>query len=535
MDPTLTKQEFARQFDVNIHRQQADQGMNGLLPVAPSTEYTRRVWWQNLLDTYAENNEQALGSIMGDLQFLLSNSSYWLFFFNKDAFFQTLRDPQERLTIQPALVMAAIALATLMKSSQIELGRDGRDRALFWRNNAQAALEIACGVPQELDYTLAEAALILALFESSAHPEHSTERANSALQLMDRIIVTLSLQLGDIADPDATNFAERSVPSVIIDHYTTPKRCCCFNVPLGAHEFSFAYNAPWDPDWTPEERRKEECRRICWSALTLIANHTALCAAFHLEPLELELAEPAKYALLFPGEAYERSAPHQIPGQSPKESIWALYCRSMLLWNSCMRQRDTTWTSNERAKFAIEAWAETQAVQDALDMHQCNSDTALMYVCREYLYNTRMTITYEFRSRLADQDGAGAPQLFNRRQAKEWLYYQGQVAKRVKNSVMHLGETPGHLLSRRPFQVSWFSSQVAICLALWTYDRGLMDALDLAKTFLIPLDALCILWPCEGQRARRDELRQQLEAACAAAGIQPPLHAEVSLPPILRV
>lgn len=51
-----------------------------------------------------------------------------------------------------------------------------------------------------------------------------------------------------------------------------------------------------------------------------------------------------------------------------------------------MRQRDTTWTTDERAKFAIEAWAETQAVQDALDMHQCNSDTALMYVCREYLY-----------------------------------------------------------------------------------------------------------------------------------------------------
>ena len=64
---------------------------------------------------------------------------------------------------------------------------------------------------------------------------------------------------------------------------------------------------------------------------------------------------------------------------------------------------------------------------------------------------------------------------------------------------MRLGETPGHLLSRRPFQVSWFSSQVAICLALWGYDRSLMQALELAKTFLIPLDALCILWPCEGE------------------------------------
>lgn len=78
------------------------------------------------------------------------------------------------------------------------------------------------------------------------------------------------------------------------------------------------------------------------------------------------------------------------------------------------------------------------------------------------------------------------------------VYYQDQVAKRVKKSVMYLEEEPGRLLSRRPFQVSWFSSQVAICLALWSYDHTLMQALELAKTFLIPLDALCILWPCEG-------------------------------------
>ncbi|KAH8107663.1 hypothetical protein BXZ70DRAFT_1013538 [Cristinia sonorae] len=531
MDPALNHADYAHA--ITIHHQPVDQETRGLLPGVPSTQHSRSIWWGNLLHALSDNDdhEQALNFLRQELEFLLTFSSYWLFFFNKEALFRTLSDPHERLTIQPALIMASLALASLMKSSQIELGSAGRNRALFWRNSAQAALEVACKV-EEIDYTLAEAALILAVFESSAHPEHSTQRTNDALTLMDRIIVNLSLQLGDITDPDATNFEENAVPSVIIDHYTTPKRCCCFNVPL-PQEFSFAYNPPWDPHWNADEMRKEECRRICWSALTLIATHTAQCAAFHQEPLALQLADPSKFALLFPGEAYERAASHQIPGQSPKESIWALYCRSMLLWNSCIRQQDLGWSTQERATFAIEAWAETQAVQDALDMHICNSDTALMYVCREFLYNTRMTITSELR-RLADVESAGAPRMFSRRHAQEWLYYQDQVAKRVKESVMRLGDTPGHLLSRRPFQVSWFSSQVAICLALWNYDRGLMQALELAKTFLIPLDALCILWPCEGQRARRDELRLQLEDACNAAGIQCPLHAEVSMPPILR-
>lgn len=90
--------------------------------------------------------------------------------------------------------------------------------------------------------------------------------------------------------------------------------------------------------------------------------------------------------VLFPGEAYERQAHRQIPGQSPKDSVWALYCRSMLLWTSCVRRRDTSWSTEERANFAIQAWTETRIVQDALDMHTCNLDTAIMYLSREYLY-----------------------------------------------------------------------------------------------------------------------------------------------------
>ena len=77
---------------------------------------------------------------------------------------------------------------------------------------------------------------------------------------------------------------------------------------------------------------------------------------------------------------------HRIPGQSPKDSVWALYCRSMLLWISAIRPRDNSWTNDERSDFAINAWTETRLVEDALNMHKCNLDTAVMYLSREYIY-----------------------------------------------------------------------------------------------------------------------------------------------------
>jgi hypothetical protein len=80
------------------------------------------------------------------------------------------------------------------------------------------------------------------------------------------------------------------------------------------------------------------------------------------------------------------SSYHSSQQLSAKESVWALYCRSMLLWNFCTRLRKDTCPESEKAEFALEAWVETQAIQDSLDMHVCNLNTALMYMAREYIY-----------------------------------------------------------------------------------------------------------------------------------------------------
>lgn len=162
----------------------------------------------------------------------------------------------------------------------------------------------------------------------------------------------------------------------------------------------------WDPNWSIEEIQREETRRLCWAALSLAAAHTAHCAAFHREPLDLFLSRPEnvrrftiildslvtnrylrliQYALLFPGEKNAPADENGGPNYSPKQSIWALYCRSMLLWNSCLRLRKSA-SDTEKAEFAMNAWLEAQEIADALDAHSCSTESHLIYMTREHLF-----------------------------------------------------------------------------------------------------------------------------------------------------
>ena len=63
--------------------------------------------------------------------------------------------------MQPSLVFAGLALSTLMRSSEMELGTAGRTRAAWLRDQAQASLEASWNA-QWIDMTLAKAALVRA-------------------------------------------------------------------------------------------------------------------------------------------------------------------------------------------------------------------------------------------------------------------------------------------------------------------------------------------------------------------------------------
>lgn len=211
----------------------------------------------------------------------------------------------------------------------------------------------------------------------------------------------------------------------------------------------------------------------------------------------------------------DRASPtyRSVDSHSPKESVWALYCRSMLLWNYSNRLCDQSESPSEtNAELAQESWSESQAIQDSLEMHICNLDTALIYMTREYIYkfvplsftsyllytdehSTRINLTQVFRRsvpayneyvtrkpyRLVDslQGLTTRSRILNRRQAQDWreyavtnalwslllesiVYYQDQVIKRVKIGIREITDPRGHQLTRRPFQATWFSNQLSM-------------------------------------------------------------------------
>ncbi|KAH9020844.1 hypothetical protein EDB85DRAFT_1895962 [Lactarius pseudohatsudake] len=513
----------------------------------PIVNYARNSWWDELLDAYAPTREQAFKDISNDLKVLSTSSGHWLTFFNVDWFLPNLMDSRIRAHMQPALVYAYLAMAKFVRSSEIELGVCGRLQALKLRDVAKTHLQESWN-KQWIDLGLAEAAMVLALFETSAHPQHNDASADAALLLLDEIIQTLQLTVLDARDHDTLDHST-GVPTVAHGH--TLKRCECTAAPAD-NTSSWSFQPAWDPLWSADEVRAEETRRLCWSALVLVANHTVARAAEQREPLCLFLIESSNFQLLFPGEYHQRGEYGPAAAQSGKDSVWALYCRSMLLWNCTVRFWDERLSTEDRTRVACAAFVETRVVEEALDAHVCNIDTALIYMCREFISNTRLEVTYLTQRLLLDLDVRAKP-VWNRRLAEEWLFYQEQVAKRVKNSLLltrhgagdrvstapvnTTSPTAAHIFLRRPFEIGWFTNQVETCLALWEGDRDLLHALELAKTFLAPTEVLNALWPCAAFHARGKALRVQLSQACANSGIPPPppsraLHLLPSLAPL---
>ncbi|KAF4567153.1 hypothetical protein EYR40_006147 [Pleurotus pulmonarius] len=530
---------YPRTIDVNILGSSSGSHQKFPAPSSPTVEYDQRVWWETFTRTYS------LQEISDDLTYLFKDTGHWLSFLNLDFFTSSLFNPEDRLHIQPSFILAGLALAVLMKSSELEGGSNGRGRALWFRNAAQEALNKAWR-SEWIDAQLAEAAFMLSLFEMSVHPQYDPDRVVNSLVFLDNIIRHVSLTSVDAHDPDVAIFPTRTVPMIpqdlSNDSLVPPHERKCSCIPTDAAHppdaFStWAYPLPWDSSWTEVQVRDEECRRLCWSALSLVSTYTSQCAAFNRDPPNLFLTDPSNYAILFPGEVMDRMSPayRSSDSPSPKESVWALYCRSMLLWTFCNRIRVEGCSDEDKAEYASEAWSETQAIQDSIDMHNCNLDTGLMYMTKEYLQNTRMMVTQSLRSLQGLDSGRSAPvPMFSSKQVQEWLYYQDQVIKRVKISIQNLGKTSSHQLLRRPFQVTWFSNQLAICLLLWNQNHECVDAITLAKSILIPLDVLNVLWPSPVHQHQCNEMRNRLSEACSVLGLDPPHPPSYSIPPALR-
>lgn len=158
---------------------------------------------------------------------------------------------------------------------------------------------------------------ILAVFESSAHHLYTPERERQSLILLDHIVRALGLTFLDNNEPEVSAFTPNAVPVAHKRSYdgmskeslrsprSSSRKCGCIpsspNASMATDRFSssWSYAPPWDPTWTAEEMHKEACRRLCWSALNLVASYTSHCIAFRKEPTDLYLTDPANVSLLF--------------------------------------------------------------------------------------------------------------------------------------------------------------------------------------------------------------------------------------------
>ncbi|TBU28622.1 hypothetical protein BD311DRAFT_663142 [Dichomitus squalens] len=559
----------------------------------PGLQFTRETWWDALLLLYASEGgtapqygasvtmppgvrETTTARITADLRFIFRASPHWLHFINLPRFFGSLLDPRARHYIQPGLILGALALAMFFRSHDGEGGLRGRERALTLRDQAQSALEASLN-SRWVDHGLVQAAWLLAFFEICAHPLHSTARVRSSMGLLDSLLRSLNLLALDSGNPKASVFStvvpiistrsprqlrplspeDSSFPRTsqspvdsrsLATHGWSPierqsaaatSSCSCTAFTLGhswamVHEIAPLWDMTptWQSEWTESDIRMEECRRLVWSSVMLSSGHSSYTAArSESDVQQLFMMDPRNYALLFPGESLTCvDGSPDIPPPS-KDSVWALYMRAMLLWNSCIRLRtDTSLPDTDKAQFALTAWTEIEAIEEALGRHTCGIERSFLFQGRELLFNSRMVIAYEFQ-RCLPQPTQHANLLFYRRKAEEWLTRQAILAKRLANadygSVTGL---PTADLTKRPFLLFWFMSLIERALTLWSYDQSLGFALDVAKTLSQPVEYLMTLWPCAEQRRRWEDLQEKLNRSLFAATVPVPPSA-VSIPP----
>jgi len=147
---------------------------------------------------------------------------------------------------------------------------------------------------------------VLTLFELCPHPGHSPQRANDHVLFLDKLIRSQRLTFIDGADPEVSRFAPRAVPIVQNRRvYEPPEKCSCPRSPLDnpvAHALlpSWASVPPWEPSWSPGEVEKEECRRLCWSALSIISCQSVISSAFDKDPPDFFLSNPANVSRFRP-------------------------------------------------------------------------------------------------------------------------------------------------------------------------------------------------------------------------------------------
>jgi hypothetical protein len=295
--------------------------------------------------------DSSISQIVEDVRFIFKSSYHWFSFLNVPRFYNNFMDPVRRGRMQPSLLLSLLAVSKCLQGAGRLCPEECHRVAMLLRDEAQGYLEASLHA-RAIDVELAQAAWVrlnlsgralnlmvaliskmLAFFEICAHPQHQLTRMHSSLSILDSILRLLAMTDLDANNPTASTFARNAVPVVevsseenvstskchqnsmsvssptqqytkqqqsLIDPTIPDSGCPCDKLSLGsqwpeAHkQVPFWASTPmWNREWSEGEIKKEECRRVRWSALMLASGQTSFADAVNWRPQDLFMAEPS--------------------------------------------------------------------------------------------------------------------------------------------------------------------------------------------------------------------------------------------------
>ncbi|KIM22982.1 hypothetical protein M408DRAFT_267566 [Serendipita vermifera MAFF 305830] len=527
------------------------------IPRGPSCMFYKQDWWNSLLRLYSNDASEGALRIYQDLSFVLNKSVYWLSIVNFSRLMDHLCNPSTRILVQPSVVLSALAIATMMKSSEVGLGEEGRTFALWLRDAAQSSIDASVSASW-IEPSLAQAAFFLAVFECALNPAHSESRTRSSIFQLDSFIRALSLTQIDYGEPMVAHFTDSDIPHFdsqdsVLSNDTRDRRskCTCKKVPIvprigvnsqaGSLEYPIGHlelilekdnysvtaddefilegtavlNADWPEPDNITEIEKEETRRLCWSSIVLVAIINELTPIkLKVPTVDLFFTRPENLALHFPGEKGRKS--------NTKRSVWALHSQTALLWTSCKRLlSDPEWRSR-RTELASKALATAKSLERALQEHACPEGHGIPFGGHAHLLQIKLfasnqfTLTRPVPNRLgAEVDGV-----------EGWLLHRDRITRHVSKMSQFLVRygigIASRSLSKRPLS-AWASvHQIKVGIDVWKSNRALTAALEQSLVFLPAADFMSVVWPSDVRHEYYQALRAELIECCQIAGITVP-------------
>ncbi|KAL7281276.1 hypothetical protein ACG7TL_004585 [Trametes sanguinea] len=285
--------------------------------------------------------------------------------------------------------------------------------------------------------------------------------------------------------PGAASNDDESTSCSTHVHVPQPQRGCnCAQFSLGKNWPSVKEMAPtwtttimWPTNLSEAEFSKEECRRLVWSSVMLIANlnaYASITPSGIVETAGLFVREYENFALLTPSETLMNTG-SPIQG----DDVWSLSLRAMLLLLSCLRVRASkTMSGAQRAEFAVRAWLEIDDLERRMQRHTCELSSNYGFQSMEMLFRTGNA-------------------LFYRNKAETWLQHFAESAGEVYKAFRAGEEGDPQLHHRKSLFIFWLMSGIRKCLLLWESDPTLILALTTASQSATHLEHILLFWPCD--------------------------------------